>query len=263
MALTFTNLLELEEMARSKIAHASFDYIAGGAEDEVSLRRNREAYDHWALRPRVLVDVSRRDASTTILGQRVSMPILVAPTAFHGLVHPEGEVATARGVAAAGTLMVASVISTRTLEDIAASVPAPRWFQLYVYKDRQVTADLVRRAERTGYRAICLTVDTPLLGRRERPALFDSGPRHHVRKGVRQHHALSFAMLQLLPGDEHPAAAVGLHQQPGGAEPLAREAPPHDLPNPLPVRVEDLEPAPIGGYAGRLAQFFFSYSSGM
>ena len=168
MALTFTNLLELEEMARSKIAHASFDYIAGGAEDEVSLRRNREAYDHWALRPRVLVDVSTRDTSTTILGQRVSMPILVAPTAFHGLVHPEGEVATARGVAAAGTLMVASVISTRTLEDIAASVPAPRWFQLYVYKDRQVTADLVRRAERTGYRAICLTVDTPLLGRREK-----------------------------------------------------------------------------------------------
>ena len=168
MALTFTNLLELEEMARSKIAHASFDYIAGGAEDEVSLRRNRGAYDHWALRPRVLVDVSTRDTSTTILGQRVSMPILVAPTAFHGLVHPEGEVATARGVAAAGTLMVASVISTRTLEDIAASVPAPRWFQLYVYKDRQVTADLVRRAERAGYRAICLTVDTPLLGRREK-----------------------------------------------------------------------------------------------
>jgi len=155
-------------MARSKIAHASFDYIAGGAEDEVSLRRNRGAYDHWALRPRVLVDVSTRDTSTTILGQRVSMPILVAPTAFHGLVHPEGEVATARGVAAAGTLMVASVISTRTLEDIAASVPAPRWFQLYVYKDRQVTADLVRRAERAGYRAICLTVDTPLLGRREK-----------------------------------------------------------------------------------------------
>jgi len=168
VALTFTNLLELEEMARSKVAHASFDYIAGGAEDEVSLRRNREAYDHWALRPRVLVDVSTRDTSTTILGQRISMPILVAPTAFHGLVHPEGEVATARGVAAAGTLMVASVISTRTLEDIAASVPAPRWFQLYVYKDRQVTADLVRRAERAGYRAICLTVDTPLLGRREK-----------------------------------------------------------------------------------------------
>lgn len=168
MGLAFTNLLEIEEMARGKVPRPSFDYIAGGAEDEVSLRRNREAYEHWALRPRVLVDVSKRETTTTVLGQRISMPILVAPTAFHGLVHPEGEVATARGAAAAGTLMVASVISTRTLEDIAASVPAPRWFQLYVYKDRQVTADLVRRAEMAGYRAICLTVDTPVLGRRER-----------------------------------------------------------------------------------------------
>lgn len=168
MGLVFTNLLEIEDMARAKVPRASFDYIAGGADDEVSLRRNRQAYDHWALRPRVLVDVSTRDTSTTVLGQRVSMPILVAPTAFHGLVHPEGEVATARGAAAAGTLMVASAIATRTLEDIAAAVQAPRWFQLYVYRDRKVTADLVRRAEKAGYRAICLTVDTPLLGRREK-----------------------------------------------------------------------------------------------
>lgn len=168
MDLHFTNLLELEDAARGKVPRASYDYIAGGADAEVSLRRNREAYDHWALRPRVLVDVSRRDTSTTVLGQRISMPILVAPTAFHGLVHPDGETATARGTAAAGTLMVASAIATKTLEDVAASVAAPRWFQLYVYKDRKVTADLVRRAEKAGYRAICLTVDTPLLGRREK-----------------------------------------------------------------------------------------------
>jgi len=168
VGLDFTNLLELEERARVKVPQASFDYIAGGADAEVSLRRNREAYDHWALRPRVLVDVSKRDTSTTVLGERISMPILVAPTAFHGLVHPEGETATARGTGAAGTLMIASAIATKTLEEIAATLPAPRWFQLYVYKDRNVTADLVRRAERAGYRAICLTVDTPLLGRREK-----------------------------------------------------------------------------------------------
>lgn len=168
MALTFANLRDLEDLAKAKVPRAAFDYIAGGSDDEVSVRRNREAYDHWALRPRVLVDVSHRDTSTTVLGQRVSMPILVAPTAFHGLVHPEGEVATARGAAAAGTLMIASAISTRTLEDIAAAIPAPRWFQLYVYKDRKLTADLVRRAERAGYLAICLTVDTPVLGRREK-----------------------------------------------------------------------------------------------
>ncbi|HKW43019.1 MAG TPA: alpha-hydroxy acid oxidase [Thermoplasmata archaeon] len=164
----FTNLLELEDLARAKVPHPSFEYIVGGAEDEVSLRRNREAYDRWALRPRVLVDVSKRDTSTTVLGESVSMPILVAPTAFHCLVHPEGEVATARGAAAANTLMVASTISTKTLEEIADSVAAPRWFQLYVYRDRKVTEDLVDRAVRAGYRAICLTVDTPLLGRRER-----------------------------------------------------------------------------------------------
>ncbi len=155
-------------MARAKVPRAAFDYIAGGAEDEVTLRRNREAFGHWVLRPRVLVDVSRRDTSTTVLGQRVSMPILVAPTALHGLVHPEGEVATARGTAAAGTLMVASTLTTRSLEEIAAVGPAPRWFQLYVYRDRRVTEALVRRAAAAGYHALCMTVDTPLAGHRER-----------------------------------------------------------------------------------------------
>jgi len=164
----FTNLLELEELARAKVPRPAFDYIAGGADDEVSLRSNREAYGKWALRPRVLVDVSSCDTSATVLGQRISMPILVAPTAFHGLVHPDGETGTARGAAAAGTIMVVSAIATRTIEEIAAAVAAPRWFQLYVWKDREVTAELVKRAARAGYRAICLTVDTPLLGRREK-----------------------------------------------------------------------------------------------
>jgi len=164
----FTNLLELEELARAKVPRPAFDYIAGGADDEVSLRRNREAYGKWALRPRVLVDVSSCDTSATVLGQRVSMPILVAPTAFHGLVHPDGEIGTARGAAAAGTIMVVSAVATRTMEEIAAAIAAPRWFQLYVWKDREVTAELVKRSARAGYRAICLTVDTPLLGRREK-----------------------------------------------------------------------------------------------
>lgn len=168
MDVSFTNLLELEDMARAKVPRAAFDYIAGGADDEVSLRRNREAFGRWALRPRVLVDVSKRDTSTTVLGTKVSMPVLVAPTAFHCLVHPEGEVATSRGAAAAGTVMVASTISTKSLEEIAAVGPAPRWFQLYVYRDRTITEGLVRRAVAAGYQALCVTVDTPLLGRRER-----------------------------------------------------------------------------------------------
>lgn len=168
MEFAFTNVFELEDMARAKVPRATFDYIAGGAEDEVSLRRNREAFGHWALRPRVLMNVAHVDTSTNVLGQNVSMPVLVAPTSFHGLVHEEGELATARGAAGAGTIMVVSTIATRPLEAIASHVPGPRWFQLYVYKDRKVTEDLVRRASAAGYRAICLTVDTPRLGRREK-----------------------------------------------------------------------------------------------
>lgn len=167
MGFTLTNLLELEEQARAKIPAPTFHYIAGGAEDEVSLRRNREAFARWALRPRVLVDVSVRDTTVDVLGERIAMPILVAPTAFHRLVHPEGEVATAQGTAAAGSLMVASTLSTRSLEAIAATGSAARWFQLYVYKDREVSSSLIRRAEAAGYNALVITVDTPQGGRRE------------------------------------------------------------------------------------------------
>ena len=168
MSFAFTNLAELEEKARASIPRAAFDYIAGGAEDEISLRRNREAFDRWALRPRVLVDVSRRDTSTRVLDQPVAMPVLVAPTALHGLVHPEGELATARGAADAGTIMVVSTVATRSPEEIASVVDAPRWFQLYVFGDRRATEALVRRAAQAGYRALCLTVDVPVVGRRER-----------------------------------------------------------------------------------------------
>ncbi len=168
MGLAFTNLLELEDLARAEVPQPIFDYIAGGAEDEISLRRNREAYARWALRPRILADVSRRDTHAVVLGERISMPVLVAPTSFHALLHPEGEVATAKGAAAAGTIMVGSTIATKPLEEVAAAVDAPRWFQLYVYKDRTVTANLVQRAVKAGYKALCVTVDTPVLGRRER-----------------------------------------------------------------------------------------------
>src|SRR2546430_15259852 len=168
MGFAFTNLLELEEMARAKVPRPAFDYIAGGADDEVSLRRNREAYQKWALRPRVLVDVAKRDTSTTVLGQRISMPIVIAPTAFHGLVHPDGEIATARGAAESGTVMIVSAIATKTLEDIAASIAAPRWFQLYVWQDRKVTADLVRPAATVRDPGVWLPGDTPVLGRREK-----------------------------------------------------------------------------------------------
>src|SRR3972149_3790715 len=166
MEFAFTNPMGLEGMAPARLPRVAFEYIAGGAEDEVSLRRNREAFSRWALRPRVLTDVAHVDPSTTVLGEKVSMPVLVAPTSFHGLVNHDGELATALGAAEAGTIMIVSTLATRTLEEIASHVPAPRWFQLYVYKDGRVREELVRRAAAGGYRPICRPVGAPRLGRR-------------------------------------------------------------------------------------------------
>ncbi len=162
------NIFELEARARERMELQSFDYYASGAHDEVTLRANRAAFERLAIAYRVLVDVSRRDLATTVLGMPVSMPMLVAPTAFHCLATPEGEVATARAAGAAGTVMILSTLSTRPVEAVVAAASGPVWFQLYVYRDRGATAALVRRAEAAGCRALVLTVDAPLLGRRER-----------------------------------------------------------------------------------------------
>jgi 4-hydroxymandelate oxidase len=162
------NIFELEAIAREKLSREAYDYYAGGAHDEVTLRENRAAYDRISLAYRVLVDVSHRDLTTSVLGQPVSMPILVAPTAFHALATPEGERAAARAAGAAGTIFILSTLSNTRVEDVVAAATGPVWFQLYVYRDRQATEGLVRRAEAAGCKALVLTVDAPLLGRRER-----------------------------------------------------------------------------------------------
>ncbi len=162
------NVHDFEAVARGRMKRAFYDYYAGGAEDEQTLAANRDAFAEVFLRPRVLVGVSRIDTSSSVLGSPVSMPVLIAPTAFHRLAHVDGELATARAAGRARTLMVASTIATCTLEEIAKAATGPLWFQLYVYKDRSLARNLIRRAEAAGYRAICLTVDTPLLGSRER-----------------------------------------------------------------------------------------------
>ncbi len=162
------NVDDYEALARERMPHASYEYYAGGAGDERTLAGNRTAFARVVLRPRVLIDVSRIDLTTEIVGTPVDLPILLAPTAFNCLAHPDGERAAARAAGGAGTLMVASTLSTCSLEEIAEAATGPLWFQLYVYKDREVTRELVARAESAGYRAIVLTVDTPLLGRRER-----------------------------------------------------------------------------------------------
>jgi 4-hydroxymandelate oxidase len=164
------SLPELEEMARGTLPPMVYDYVASGAADEITVRWNREAYDRMALRPRVLRDVSRVDTRVTLLGEERPHPILLAPTAYQRLVHPDGEIATALGAGAAGAPFVVSTATTAPLEEIARVATAPLWFQLYVQSDREFTAGLVRHAEEAGCRALCLTVDTPVLGARNRQA---------------------------------------------------------------------------------------------
>lgn len=158
---------DFEEAARRVLPKMVYDYYAGAAGDEWTLAENRRAFGRWVLRPRVLADVSGADLSTTLLGQPLPFPILLAPTGFQRLAHRDGELATARAAASVGALMVLSTIATTSLEEVAET-GVPRWFQLYVMRDRSITEDLVQRAQAAGYRAIVLTVDTPLLGTRFR-----------------------------------------------------------------------------------------------
>jgi 4-hydroxymandelate oxidase len=167
--LDVVNLDELESRARERLDPMLFDYIAGGAADEWTLVENRAAWSHVRLLPRMLRGVSDRSMSTTVLGTPISMPVVVPPMGFQGLCHTEAETATARATAAEGTVFCASTVSNTSLEEIAqASGAGPRWFQLYVYKDRGITKSLVERATAAGYSALCLTIDTPLAGPRER-----------------------------------------------------------------------------------------------
>jgi len=162
------SLDEFEDVARDTLPAMTYDFIAGGAEDERTVAANRAAFARRGLRNRVLVDVATRDLRTTLLGLELPHPILLAPTALHRVVHPEGEVATARGASAAGALYTVSTATSTRLEDIAAASAGPRWFQLYHLGEREASEELIRLAVKTGHRAIVLTVDVPLLGRRER-----------------------------------------------------------------------------------------------
>ena len=170
------NIFDFEALARERMAAVDSDYVAGGATDEVTLRRTRRAYEAIALRPRVLAGVDRVDLSTTVLGAPVSLPVMLAPCGNHSLAHPEGELASAQAAGSAGVLMIAGSHASYTLEEVAAAAPGPLWFQTYIFRDRGLTLSLVRRAEATGYRAICLTLDSFWPSKRER----------NIRNGFRQ-----------------------------------------------------------------------------
>ncbi|RKH11151.1 alpha-hydroxy-acid oxidizing protein [Corallococcus sp. CA047B] len=175
------SLDEYEQQAREKLPADVFDYVCGGSDDECSLRDSRRAFEAWWLRPNVLVDVSRCDTSVSLLGTTLAHPLGVAPMAYQCLAHPDGEEATARAAGALGGLMVVSTMASRSLEDVARAASGPLWFQVYCFRERAVTAALIRRAEAAGYRALVLTVDTPRLGRRMRDVRSGFGLPAHVR----------------------------------------------------------------------------------
>jgi isopentenyl diphosphate isomerase/L-lactate dehydrogenase-like FMN-dependent dehydrogenase len=163
------NVADYERLAAERLEPGPLGYFAGGAGDERTLRDNVAAFGRWQLRPRALVDVSEASARTTVLGTAVSMPVLVAPVAIQRMAHPDGEAGMARAAAAAGTIMCVSSFATTSPRDVAAAAPgAPRWLQLYCFRDAGVTRALVEAAVECGYRAIAVTVDAPRAGRRER-----------------------------------------------------------------------------------------------
>jgi 4-hydroxymandelate oxidase len=158
---------ELASRARARLDPAHWDFLAGGAGDERTLRANEDAFERRRIVPRVLRSPGNRDLRTSLFGDELATPVLVAPTAFHKLAHPDGEAATARGAADAGTVMVVSMAATTPVEQIAAA-GGPLWFQLYPQPDLAFTESVVKRAEAAGCRALVVTVDSPVFGRRER-----------------------------------------------------------------------------------------------
>jgi isopentenyl diphosphate isomerase/L-lactate dehydrogenase-like FMN-dependent dehydrogenase len=163
------NVSDFEREAERRLGPGPLGYFAGGADDEITLRDNRAAFARRHLRPRMLVDVSEVSTQTTVLDREISMPLLVAPTAFQRLAHPDGDVATARAAAAAGTVMCMSTLSSVTPAELAEAAPdGRRWFQLYWSSDREFTRDLLASVAAAGFEAVVLTIDFAAAGRRER-----------------------------------------------------------------------------------------------
>ncbi len=162
------NLFEFEDIARTRLPKEEYDYIAGGATDEISVDRNRRAFASWALRPRVLRDVSALDLSTTVLGTRVNLPVMIAPCGGHKRAHPEGEIATYRAAAACGTVLAVSANSNTSFEDLAKAASGHLWIQMYPFRDKQLNQEWLDRARDAGYKAVVVTLDSQWPPKRER-----------------------------------------------------------------------------------------------
>jgi isopentenyl diphosphate isomerase/L-lactate dehydrogenase-like FMN-dependent dehydrogenase len=164
----FVTVDDYEPIARERLPQDVYDYFAGGAGDEWTLLENRRAFERWVIRPRVLMAAHAPELSTTVCGAGVDLPVLVAPWAYQRLAHPEGEIATARAAARAGTIMVVSSTAHASLEEVAATTDAPKWWQLYAFTDRGFTQEMLHRVHEAGYAAVCFTVDLPVAGLRHR-----------------------------------------------------------------------------------------------
>lgn len=184
---------DLRSIARRRLPRGVFDYIDGGAEDEVTLRANSEAFRRIGFRPRVLRDVTDVDVESTLLGKPIPFPLVLAPTGFTRIAHSAGELAVARSAGRAGLPYALSTLGTRSIEDVAQTGPGRFWFQVYMWRDRGLVAELVDRARRAGFEALCLTVDTAVLGKRERD----------MRRGFTLPPKIGFSTL--LDGLSHPS----------------------------------------------------------
>ncbi len=167
LARAFT-IDDLRRLARRRLPRAVFDFVEGGAGDEQTVVRNRAAFERLLFQPKVLVDVSKREQATVVFGDRIETPVLLSPTGMAGLCWPKGEAAAARAAHEAGTIYTLSTHSSCSIEEVAAGAPGPLWFQLYVWQNRDLTRSFVERARAAGYRALLLTVDVPVISRRER-----------------------------------------------------------------------------------------------
>ncbi|MGE5305428.1 MAG: alpha-hydroxy acid oxidase [Alphaproteobacteria bacterium] len=199
------NVFEFEAIAKERLPKEEYDYIAGGATDEISVDRNRRAFESWALRPRVLRDVHALDLSTTVLGTKVNIPVLIAPCGGHKKAHPEGEFATYRAAAACGTIFAMSANAAVAFEDVAKVAKGHLWLQMYFFPDREMTKEWLRRAKAAGYEGICMTLDSQWPPKRER----------NIRNNYHNIRGVNFPPLE-------PKAAVGRSGRAGGgADPAA------------------------------------------
>jgi 4-hydroxymandelate oxidase len=187
MASEPVNIFEYEELAQERIEKGHYDFIARGATDEITIRRTRAVFDSIMLRPRMMVDISQRDLSTTVLGQKISLPVMLDPAGNHSAAHPDAEIASVKASGAAGTLMVLSSHASRTLEEVASAASGPLWFQQYFFKDRGLTLEMAARAEKAGYSALCMTLNAKVKPKRER----------NIRNNYVGHASPNYAQLDL------------------------------------------------------------------